>query len=264
MYSLECLERGVVGKCCSNVLRSLRADGVVPNAVRTCVCERNNTAHVRSSRCAIPYTTQRKVIYIHAYVDTLNTNTHACLAYTYLHSTAQCNSTYHAQTHPTSMHSCEQAMYCTHVSVWSVELWVSTAAMCCAPSVPMELCSRLYAHVCARRAIRRTCVAHDARSHTQPSAHPCIRACRRTKYKHACLPCTYTYLHSTAQCNSTYHAQAHPTSMHSCEQAMYCTYLSVWSVELWVSAAAMCCAPCAPMELFPRLYTHVYGRRTHT
>jgi hypothetical protein len=32
-------------------------------------------------------------------------------------------------------------------------------------SAPMELYSRLYAHVCVRR-IQRTCVAHDARSHT--------------------------------------------------------------------------------------------------
>jgi hypothetical protein len=37
LHSLECLECGVVDKCCSNVLRSLRAYGVVPKAVRTCV-----------------------------------------------------------------------------------------------------------------------------------------------------------------------------------------------------------------------------------
>jgi hypothetical protein len=40
LHSLECLKRGVVGKCCSNVLRSLRAYGVVHEAVRKCVCER--------------------------------------------------------------------------------------------------------------------------------------------------------------------------------------------------------------------------------
>jgi hypothetical protein len=55
LHSHECLERRVVGKCCSNVLRSLRAYGVPLKAVRTCVCEKNDTAHVRSSRCAIPY-----------------------------------------------------------------------------------------------------------------------------------------------------------------------------------------------------------------
>jgi hypothetical protein len=55
LHSLECLERGVVGKCCSNVLRSLRAYGVGLKAVRTCVCENNDTAHIHSSRCTIPY-----------------------------------------------------------------------------------------------------------------------------------------------------------------------------------------------------------------
>jgi ferredoxin-like protein FixX len=37
LHSLECLECGVVDQCCSNVLRSLRAYGVVNKAVRTCV-----------------------------------------------------------------------------------------------------------------------------------------------------------------------------------------------------------------------------------
>jgi hypothetical protein len=143
MYSLECLECGVVGKCCSNVLHSLRAYGVPSKAVRTCVYEKNDIAHVRSSRCAIPYTpSEYEVIYTHAYVhaDIPNTNTRACLARipTYLYSSAQRNRTYHAQTSPTTTHSCEQAMYCTYSSVWSVELWASAAAMCCAPSAPME------------------------------------------------------------------------------------------------------------------------------
>jgi hypothetical protein len=142
-----------------------------------------------------------------------------------------------------------------------VELWASAAAMCCAPSVPMEFHSRLYAHVYVRRTIQRTCVDHDARSRTHNRVrghiHPCIRASRHTKYKHACMPCTYPYLHSSAQRNSTYHIQTCPTTMHACEQAMCCTHLSVWSVELWASAAAMCCAPSAPMEFHPRLYAHV-------
>jgi hypothetical protein len=56
LHSLECLECGVVGKCCSNVLRSLIAYGVSRKAVRTCVCEKNDTMHVCSSRCARPYT----------------------------------------------------------------------------------------------------------------------------------------------------------------------------------------------------------------
>jgi hypothetical protein len=201
------------------------------------------------------------------YADIPNTNTRACLARlpTYLHSNAPRNSIYHAQTCPTTAHSCEQTMYCTHLSVWSVELWASAVAMCCAPSAPMELCSRLYAHVSVRRTIQRTCVHDDARSRTHNRVrghiHPCIRACRQTKYKHTCMPCTYTYFHSSAQCNSIYHTQARPTTTHSCEQAMYCTHLSVWSVELWASAAAMCCAPSARMEFISRLYAHARVRR---
>jgi hypothetical protein len=129
--------------------------------------------------------------------------------YTYLHSSAQHNSTYHAQTRPTTTHSCEQDMYCTHSSVWSVELWASAAAMCCAPSAPMELYPRLYAHVYVRRAIQRTFVAHDARSHTynreRGHIHPYVYADISNTNTRAC-PCPYTYLHSSAQRNSTYHA----------------------------------------------------------
>jgi hypothetical protein len=144
------------------------------------------------------HTTESEIIYTYACVhaDIPNTNKHACLARipTYLHSSAQRSSTYHAQTCPM------RAGYCTHVSVWIVQLWASAAAMCCAPSSPMEFTPRLYAHMCVRRAIQHTCVAHDARSHSHNRArcrmHPCIRACRHTKYKHACIPSTYTYLPS--------------------------------------------------------------------
>jgi hypothetical protein len=134
------------------------------------------------------------------HADIPNTNMRACLARipTYLHSSAERNSIYHAQTCLTTTHSCEEAMYCTHSSVWSVELWASAAAMCCAPSSPMEFSPRLYVHVCVRRAIKHTCIARDARSHShnreRGHIHPCIRACRHTKYKHACMPCMYTYL----------------------------------------------------------------------
>jgi hypothetical protein len=112
-------------------------------------------------------------------------------------------------------------MYCTHCSAWSVELWASAAAICCAPFAPMVFPSRLYAHVCVSTTIQHTCVAHDARSHTcnrvRGHIHPCIRVCRHTKYKYACMPCTYTYLHSSAQCKSIYHAHTRPTTTHSCE-----------------------------------------------
>jgi hypothetical protein len=152
------------------------------------------------------HTTECEVIYTHAYVhaNISNTNTRAWLARiptlisvhnAIVHSTHKC------------MHSCEEAMYCNHLSVWSVELWASPAAMCCAPSAPMELLEMLYAHICVRRPIQRTCVDHNARSHTynrvRGHIHPCIRACRHIKYKHACMACTYTYPCSNAQRNST-------------------------------------------------------------
>jgi hypothetical protein len=56
LHSRECLECGVVGQCCSNMQRSLRAYGVSLKAVRTCACAKNDTARVCSSGCAIPYT----------------------------------------------------------------------------------------------------------------------------------------------------------------------------------------------------------------
>jgi hypothetical protein len=85
LHSLECLERAVVGKCCSNVLGSLRACGVVLKAVRTCVYENSDTAHARSSRCAISYVQpESKVIYTHAYVYAdipMRTRVHALHVY---------------------------------------------------------------------------------------------------------------------------------------------------------------------------------------
>jgi hypothetical protein len=189
LHSLECLECGVVGKCCSYELRS----GVAVKAVRTRVCE-DDTAHVRNSRCVISYRVRG---HIHPCIrvcrHTKYKHAHTTCKYTYLHSSAQHNSIYHAQTCLTTTHSYEQAMYCTHSSVWSVELWASDAAMRCAPSVPIELNPRLYAHVC-EKTIQRTYVTQDARFHThnrmRGHIHPYIRACRHTKYKHACMPCT--------------------------------------------------------------------------
>jgi hypothetical protein len=249
LHSLECLECGVVGKCCSNVLRSPCAYGVVDKAVRTHVCEKHDRAHVRRSRCAIHYTQSRARSYtlMHACMPTYQIQTRVHALHVYL------NSIYHTQMRPTTMHSCEQAMYCTYLSLWSVELWASAVAMCCAPFALMELFQRL----CVRKTIQCTCVDHDARSitHNRVRGHirSCIRACRHTKYIHTCMTCTYTYLHSDAQRNSIYHIQTCPTTIHSCEQAMYCTYLSLWSVELRASAAAMCCASFTLMELFSRL-----------
>jgi hypothetical protein len=68
LHSLECLECGVVGKCCRNVLHSLLTYGVSPKAVRIRTCD-NCTAHVRCSRCAIPYTQPSAISYTpHAYM----------------------------------------------------------------------------------------------------------------------------------------------------------------------------------------------------
>jgi hypothetical protein len=234
------------------------------------VCVRRTIQRTRVAHDARSHTHNRVRGHIHACIRACRhaKYKHACMpfTYTYLHSSIQHNSIYHAQARSITMYSYEQAMYCTHMSVWSVELWASAAAMCCAPSVPMSFIARLYAHVCVRRTIQRTRVAHDTRSHTHNRVrghiHVCIHACRHTKYKHACMSFTYTYLHFNAQRNSTYHAQARPTTMYSYEQAMYCTHMSVWSAELWASAAAMCCAPSAPIEFAKRLYAHVCVRKT--
>jgi hypothetical protein len=96
LRSPECLECGVVGQCCSNVLRSLIAYGGVPKPVRTCVCAKADTAHVRCSRCAIPFIQPRAMSYtlMRTCMPIPNTNTRACLARipTFLHSSSQRNS----------------------------------------------------------------------------------------------------------------------------------------------------------------------------
>jgi hypothetical protein len=107
--------------------------------------------------------------------------------YTFLHSSAQRNSIYHAQTRP--------AMYCTHPSVWSVELWASAAAMCCAPSAPMELSPRLSAHVCVRRTIQRTMrdTIHTAESEVIYT-HACVHADIPNTNTRACLARISTFI----------------------------------------------------------------------
>jgi hypothetical protein len=56
LHSLECLECRVVGKCCSNVLRSLDAYAIRTKPVRTRAREKTDAAHARSSRYVIPFT----------------------------------------------------------------------------------------------------------------------------------------------------------------------------------------------------------------
>jgi hypothetical protein len=64
LHLLECLKCGIVGKCCSNVPRSLIfyafVVAVVMKAIHTCMCEKN----VRSSGCAI---SEYEVIYTYTY-----------------------------------------------------------------------------------------------------------------------------------------------------------------------------------------------------
>jgi hypothetical protein len=136
------------------------------------------------------YNRERGHIHPYVYADISNTNTRACLAciptFIPVH-----NAIVHIM--HTTAHSCEQAMYCTHMSVWSVELWASAAAMCCAPSSPMECSSRLFAHVCEK--------SDTAHVRERGHIHPCIHACPHTKYKQACMPCTCTYL-PTFQCTT--------------------------------------------------------------
>jgi hypothetical protein len=138
------------------------------------------------------HTTESEVIYtMHMCIDIPNTNTRAYLARipTHLPSFIPVNNAivYIMHKHATTR-SCAQAMYCTHVSVWSVELWASAAAMCCAPSAPMEFLLRLYAHVCVRRMIQRTCIAHDARSYTYNRERGHVHHA----YVHADIPNTNT------------------------------------------------------------------------
>jgi hypothetical protein len=88
LYSPERLECGVVGKCCSNVLRSFIAYGVPLKAVRTCVCEKNDTAHVHSSRCAIPYIQRSARSYtpVHTCMPTYQIQTRVYALHVYLPS----------------------------------------------------------------------------------------------------------------------------------------------------------------------------------
>jgi hypothetical protein len=88
LYSLDCLERRVVGKCCSNVLRSLIAYGVILKAVCTCVCEKNDKAHVRSSRSAIPYIQPRARSYtpMHTCMPTYLIRTRLHATFTPIHN----------------------------------------------------------------------------------------------------------------------------------------------------------------------------------
>jgi peptidoglycan hydrolase-like amidase len=73
LHSLECLERGVVDKYCSNMLRPLRAYEVVSKAVRTYVrvrraIQRTCVAHDVQSHTHTPvYTCMRQIqTHVHA------------------------------------------------------------------------------------------------------------------------------------------------------------------------------------------------------
>jgi hypothetical protein len=134
----------------------------------------------------------------------------------------------------------------------------------CAALPPCLCCySQDCMHMCVRRKGQDTCVAHNARSHTQTGAMSHISRC-------TCMP-TYeiqtrvhslnVYTHSRSCTLYTAHrhiplTNAHHHTLMQARRALPCTHVSVWSVELWSSAAAMCCAPSVPMLSFRRLYAH--------
>jgi hypothetical protein len=148
-HSLECLECGVVGKFCSNVLHSLRAYGVVAKAVRTCVCEKDDTTHVRSSRCAIPHIQPRA----RSHTSTENVRQHikykhACMPLTKQRAIAAHNALSHLavrQTHK-KLHTYSRTTYCCgsrRNSSRVFAIWRSSA--CC---VAIRVCCVCYSFSC--------------------------------------------------------------------------------------------------------------------
>jgi hypothetical protein len=110
---------------------------------------------------------------MHTYVhtDIPNTNTRACLARIPSFIPAH-NAIVHTAT---TTHSYEQAMYCTYLSVWSVELWASAAAMCCAPFARISFSSRLCTHVCKKHVSSLRCAIPYTHNHGRGYTHLCIR-----------------------------------------------------------------------------------------
>jgi hypothetical protein len=136
---------------------------------------------IRSARSYI-----HACIYVHT--DIPNTNTRACLARIPSFIPAH-NAIIHTTT---TTHSYEQAMYCTYLSVWSVELWASAAAICCAPFTRTSFSSRLCAHVCEKHVCSLRCAIPYTYNRERGHTHLCIRACR---HMHPHLPsfqCTHT------------------------------------------------------------------------
>jgi hypothetical protein len=201
------------------------------------------------------HTTECEVIYTHAYVhaDIPSTNTRACLARipTFIAVYNAIVYTMHKRVPLLRTHASKLCTALTRVfGAWSCGQALQQYA-----ALPPRLwrctqgCTHMY--VCEKSDtahVHRSRCAIPYYNRVRGHIHPCICACRHTKYENACMPCTYTYLHSSAQRNSIYHAQMCTPTTYSREQAMYCTHLSVWSVELWTSAAEMCCAPFAPMK----------------
>jgi hypothetical protein len=130
---------------------------------------------VRSTRCAIPYIqpSARSYTPMHTCMPTYQIRTRVHALHVSLPSLQ-----YTTQTRPATTHLCEQIIYCTHLSVFSVELWASAAAICCAPSAPMEILTRLYAHVCERNNIAHVRSSRCAIPYIEPSARLCAHACR--------------------------------------------------------------------------------------
>jgi hypothetical protein len=124
-----------------------------------------------------PYT---QVIYTHAHMGARLSRIPP-----YRYATLR-NRTHHAQTRPTSTHSCEQAVYCAHVSIWSGQV----LQQCASPLVAYGVVPKAV----RTRVGQRTCVARDARSHTHNSHTP----------THTCMPSTNTHVFLTFMPSSTW------------------------------------------------------------
>jgi hypothetical protein len=101
------------------------------------------------------------------------------------------------------------------------------------------------------------CVAHDARltsARSYISKHAYVHTDIPNANTCACLARIPSFIPGH---NVIIHTA---TTRHLYEHAMYCTYSSVWSVELRESNAPMCFAPPAPMELLEILYAHACVR----
>jgi hypothetical protein len=144
------------------------------------MCEKKDTAHVCSARCAINECDAHA--YVHA--DIPNSNTRVCLARipTFIPVHNVIVYTMHKLAPQLHTYATGYALHCTALTVmfgvWSCGQVLHQCAV-----LPHRLCGS--SEGCTHMGVRRTCVARDARSHTynreRGKIHLCIRACRHIK-----------------------------------------------------------------------------------